>query len=353
MTTLSALCNPGSPVAKFALANLDFEYELASPVGYRRPPVLESLMRRWRWVLRLLPEAREAECLEDFRSTDSLISWGVSPGMATTDAFPSLEVVTKANDKRYSHQLEQQLGIALPHSQVVDSLDSLSGCVKSCPFDWVLKHPLGFSARERVVGKVGVLSDSGLGWARRKLAQGWTLLFEPWVDDRQDFSMHFDLHKDGTWRYRGACQLVGDAGGVYRGNRVLPDWAPHSEELACATRVIEQLANLGYWGPVGIDAFTGTLGGESIRRPLVEINARYSFGRLTLALGEWIPPGWSYLWWHPSFSDAHRVPTGLTPLAGQIHAGLYALPHCADPEQASGTVVAMAATSHELAKLSD
>jgi hypothetical protein len=79
----------------------------------------------------------------------------------------------------------------------VSTFEQLQQAVRDCPHDWVLKHPFGFSGRERRLGKRARISDSAAGWARRKLSRGWTLLFEPWVEERRDASYHFDILPEG------------------------------------------------------------------------------------------------------------------------------------------------------------
>ncbi len=327
----------------YALANLDFEYELA---GGTLPP---SLARRWRHVLRLLPEAREATCLDpgDWPGTvdGKLLAWGVTPRvlqLAPHQQFPSPEVVRQVNDKRFSHHLEKRFGVELPYARLVASLEELEEAVRDCPYDWVLKHPLGMSARERAVGKRGRLSDSGRGWARKQLVQ-WSLLFEPWVDPRRDFSMHFEIARDGSVQFVGHCQLVPDPGGVYRGNQVLPGQEVPGQALACGGEVASELARLGYWGPVGIDAFEGMLGDLAVLRPLVEINARYSFGRLTLALRDWLPEDWCLLWSHPKQALGTHPP-----LPARPRPGVYGLPVDVDPDGTAGTVLFVAPSAEEL-----
>ncbi len=356
-----------------ALANLDFEMELAGGAGYRTPGSLLDKSRQWSHVLRLLPQARSAQCLDpevldgsapfakSGSAVDSLVAWGVTPRLlrlaqtlAIPQDFPSLPSVRLANDKRTSHMLERQLGIALPFSRLVADPNELRDAVAKCPYDWVLKHPFGFSARERALGKRGQLSDSSFGWAARRLGQGWSLLFEPWVECSQNFSLHFEIAPCQT-HVLGHCQLLTDAGGVYRGNRVHPR-PPDPDALSAGLAVCDQLAAAGYWGPVGIDGLRGVLGGQAVFRPLVEINARCSFGRLTLALTDWVPAGWSYLWWFPSRKDSWRIPPSLPPLPEPPHEpvpGVYGLPLVADPRGCTGTAVLIAPTARDLAKLEE
>lgn len=350
-----------------ALANLDFEYELAAPAEGEPATLPHQFSKRWRWILRLLPRARQAECLDPTfsdlsaptaqRSVQELVVWGVTPrttrlaeSLGLAQNFPVVDLVRQVNDKRFSHTLEQQLSIALPHSQIIESLEQFRSAVETCPHNWVLKHPLGFSARERVVGKGHRISDSAWGWARRKLGQHWTLLFEPWVDQRQDFSLHFQIDRSGAIRFIGQSQLVSDPGGVYRGNSFDPSLAPEPSALECGHRVARQLARLGYWGPVGIDAFFGMLGDRPVSRPLVEINARCSFGRLALALRDWIPQDWCHLWWHPG--PAHPQIPPPPPLPDTpTKPGLYSLPLAVDPPQTSGTLLFVAPTRRRLCQM--
>ncbi len=329
----------------YALANLDFEYELN---GRTFPP---SVARRWRHLMRLLPEARQSICLDPFQPEPvdgKLLPWGVTPRvqqLAGTQQFPDPEVVRQVNDKRFSHQLEKRFGVELPYARLVSTLEELEQAVQECPYDWVLKHPMGVSARERAVGKRGRLSDSGRGWARKQFGP-WSLLFEPWVDPRQDFSLHFEIDRDGQVDFIGHCLLVADPGGIYRGNQIVPERAVSDRALACGREVAGELARLGYWGPVGIDAFEGVLGEQPVLRPLVEINARYSFGRMTLALREWLPAGWSLLWSHPKLA-----PPVYPPLPRNPTPGAYGVPVEADPEGVSGTVICVAPTSEEVGRI--
>lgn len=325
------------------LANLDFEYDLAGR------PLPAGLFQKWKYILRLLPEAREAHCLDLDQAEPgpgALLAWGAGPRvrrLAPEQSWPDLQAVRQVNDKRFSHSLEKELGIALPGSCLIHSLDELQKAVDDCGQDWVLKHPLGVSARERVVGKRGHISDSARGWARKQLP-AWSLIFEPWLEPRQDFSMHFQARSDGGLDFLGHCRLVGDPGGVYRGNLVVPAQALPAGALESGWRIARKVAAAGYYGPIGIDSFES----NQVLRPLVEINARHSFGRMTLALHAWAPVDWCLLWWHPR--QPLRADRPLTPGAP---AGVYNLPLEADPQSNSGTVIVLAPTLEEVEKLRD
>lgn len=290
-----------------AVANLDFEYELAGlPVSKFAP-----LLAKWRYLLRLLPGFEEADCLDPMGSlgyqgpVKRLAVWGVTRrtyrlARSLGHALPDPGVVQVVNDKRFSHGLEQELGIALPGSRIVDSLEQL----QDLSHDWVLKHPFGVSGRERRVGRAGCFSDSDRGWARKRLQQGWTLVLEPWVEGRRDFSHHFEVSREGGVSYLGACELLTDSGGGFLGNRVGEE--PFTEALDAGTEAVRRVAEQGYWGPVGVDGFLA----PGLVRPLVEINARFTFGRMTLELGRRMPAG--FTWHHrPTQTGDYPLPEPL------------------------------------------
>jgi hypothetical protein len=354
--TLSRPSGPGNPMTDFCVwSNLDFEYELMAGVGYKPGPQLNKLCERWNAILSLLPGCEEASLQPGKGKT--FIPWGVTPRveeLAEPESFPPAELVKSINDKRFSHALEVEFGCSLAFARVVKSVAELDAAVESCPFDWVLKHPLGVGGRERVTGKGGRGYAEARRWAESRFMEGWSLVFEPWAYERQEFSFHYLVEPDGKVEFLGQCGLVSDESGAFRGNRVSPGQIPEKSFLSITERAVDRLAQLGYWGPVSIDSFKGKLGDSPVERPLMEINARYSFGRLALELARGIPDGWSLYWWHPKArrrsaveKTARDYPAGLeawTP-------GIFRLPSFADPNGKTGSYLVVAPESKDLDEL--
>lgn len=359
-----------APFKFLTLTNLDFESNLAYGSGFPRKPALVNLCRRWRYLLRLLPQAQNVLCLDPFHPyplpatatlSDSiaLLPWGWSPRarhlahqIGLRPVIPSLQAIRLANDKRTSHALEHQWGTALPHSCLITSLEQLTRVLATCPHPWVLKHPLGVSALEQLKGDAGQLSQAASAWAKRRLSSGWTLIFEPWLEKAQAFSLHFDITPHGEIAFVGSCLMLTNKQGVFRGHRIIPQ-APDEACLGIGEKVCQYLWDQGYWGPVGIDGLRGQLGGKPWLRALMEINARLSFGRLALCLGAFLPTGWCYEWRHAT----SQVPNILVPAlpsgpGPHLSTGIYRLPKIADPHQTSGSLVLIAPTSIELERLS-
>lgn len=348
-----------------ALANLDFEAELRYESEAQAPPPNDD--RRWENVLRLLPEARNAQCLSfemagAFEGVKRLTVWGVTPRTARlakhlglSFALPPVSLVREVNDKRFSHKLEETLHRALPHCREIDSLRALDEAVSRCPHRWVLKHPLSLAARSRILGQRGVVSPAARAWAQRRLERGWTLLFEPWVEERLQMALHFDIDKGQGLSFVGRSRVVTDSGGGFRGCEISPNPPMDEEALRYARDVAAAVAKKGYWGPLSVESFRGKLGQNKVFRPLLDIDARYSFSRLTLGLADWLPEDWCYFWYHPPFLEVSPFADKLEPLpepgVGTVEPGIYGLPEGVDPGQATGTAMLVSPTPFRLRRM--
>lgn len=346
-------------------ANLDFEYAWSaakSGFSYQMTPPLRALCQRWSSILRLLPGQEDAICLQPGERgwcfpngllvadgavlKEEVLCWGHSPVQARwPGATPEgLSVIAEANSKQFSHELEKELGVALPGARLLHTREEFEAAIAETDGPWVVKHPWGVSGRERIQGKAGHVETRHVGWLDRQFRKGWTLVFEPWLAVEREFSMHYSIETDGSAVALGTCLLMAGRGGTFRGNGCVSGVAPwmSAEASAVGLQVAERLAALGVRGPVGIDAMWGEWAGQRVLRPLMEINARVSFGRLTLALSRWVPAGWSWSWWHPTAAERKQLPavSSLPALGESVkEEGLYRLPECADPDGASGTMV--------------
>ena len=141
-------------------------------------------------------------------------------------------------------------------------------------------------------------------------ASGRTVVVEPWLERLADFSLQLEI-EDSAPRLLGFTGLEVDARGQYVGNHVAP--APHGLPRAAmdflrgqglvppraleflkefAAFVGRRMADDGYRGPVGIDAFVYRDASGACRlKPLVEINPRHTMGRVALELMRGVCPG--------------------------------------------------------------
>jgi uncharacterized ferritin-like protein (DUF455 family) len=148
-------------------------------------------------------------------------------------------------------------------------------------------------------------------WLARAVENGRQLVIEPWLEREMDFSVQFEMGPAGL-KLCGYTGLINDRKGQFQANsaspnferrippnvaallREPPDIAARLQRLYADIRVLleDELRRAGYLGPVGIDCFVyRTAQGQCRLKPVVEINPRYTMGRLTLALMKQTCPG--------------------------------------------------------------
>jgi hypothetical protein len=137
------------------------------------------------------------------------------------------------------------------------------------------------------------------------------LVVEPWLERVRDFSAQLEMTSDGL-KLCGYTGLINDAKGQFQGNSAAPKFERRipqdviglfSDPPDIATRLhalyadifalLEtELRHAGFLGPVGIDAFVyRTPAGDCRLKPVVEINPRYTMGRVTVELMKQVAPG--------------------------------------------------------------
>jgi hypothetical protein len=145
-------------------------------------------------------------------------------------------------------------------------------------------------------------------WMADALRRG-LLVIEPWLERETDFSIQLEMESGGL-KLCGYTGLINDRRGQFLANesnsgrrvpsgvmqllRTSGDFSKAHprffEELI--SMLGEELKSAGHAGPAGIDAFVyRTASGGMRLKPIVEINPRYTMGRLTLELMKQACPG--------------------------------------------------------------
>jgi len=148
-------------------------------------------------------------------------------------------------------------------------------------------------------------------WLARAFENGRQLVIEPWLEREIDFSVQFEMGTSGL-KLCGYTGLINDRKGQFQANRASPnherripsnvgallreppDIAARLHRLYGDIRLLleDELRRAGYLGPVGLDCFVYRAAqGECRLKPVVEINPRYTMGRLTLSLMKQTSPG--------------------------------------------------------------
>ncbi len=340
-------------MARLLYGNFDFEHELA-PEHYNRPKRLARLNAELTCSLIPLATADEVICwplplpdetldsfsipglpdtrfvgvddLKSITATSALVlePWGWSQAAVKFAQKYGIETphidinaARTANSRGFSSQLEHSLGVALPGACRLGSSRQLVSAIADSAGRWsqavddhrvVLKAEFGMSGRERLTLRGDeALTPSVHGWINRRVEQNGAVYLEPWLECVAEFSAHWNIQApandacDAQIQFIGWTQLLNSQSGQYVGSRVSDSaqTGPRSVDPSLLTQIAETakraamaVAQLGYHGPLGIDSMVyQDAVGEHRVRPLQDINARWSMGRIALALQSQLASG--------------------------------------------------------------
>jgi uncharacterized ferritin-like protein (DUF455 family) len=173
----------------------------------------------------------------------------------------------------------------------------------------VLKESLGLAGQNSLRLWEPELLDTQRRWIARVFASGGELVVEPWLERVSDFSVQLEMTPRGLKRI-GFTGLINDRKGQFQANWAAPNYARRIPlaitavfdqrtatgihdvfDVLCA-RLEKELERAAFLGPLGIDAFIYRDAEGALRlKPIVEINPRYTMGRLTLELMRHTTPG--------------------------------------------------------------
>lgn len=219
---------------------------------------------------------------------------------------PPQNVIELINSRAYSSAMETEWGSGLDGGAVIATAEDLESALASRPPSgrWVIKSELGAAARERILGNGRRPSLQVVSWMRARLARGDRLFFEPWVERVSEAGLQWDIPEAGPPMLLGVTELLCDRRGNYAGSRFRSnDAAEHDwgDAIEPSRRAAARIQQAGYFGPLGIDAmrYRGA-GGEIRLRPLQDINARWTMGRIALGWRRVAPRG---TWRHGAPSE--------------------------------------------------
>lgn len=218
---------------------------------------------------------------------------------------PDQLAVQAVNSRQFSFALEEEWGTGLPGAREVRSLEDVQAAVSQLPdgsAGGVVKAEFGMAARERVFVRPHHVDATAEVWISRALETSRALYFEPWVERVAEVGLQFTIPEFGEPVLEGMTPLYCDSRGQYRGSR-FADSAPLAEDWKEAIEICRRAAlcaqQRGYFGPMGIDAMRyRDAAGVERARPLQDINARLTMGRVSLGLRRLLRPGEVGSWLH-------------------------------------------------------
>jgi uncharacterized ferritin-like protein (DUF455 family) len=197
---------------------------------------------------------------------------------------------------------EEVVGTAV--STLEDALAAIAAIRARGHLKIVVKAALGLAGGNALRFFEPELAVTQRRWLEKAMVGGRPVVVEPWLEREVDFSVQLEMTEGGL-RLCGYTGLINDARGQFQGNTAAPGFAkkipvsvlacfPETPDIASQGHALyaEIFAQLethlqlaGYLGPLGIDAFVYRADDGSCRlKPVVEINPRYTMGRLTIEL---------------------------------------------------------------------
>lgn len=244
--------------------------------------VLESLGISFPRLHLLSETAFPYRCVESWGASPSVQKWAEEHGLHYE--IPSWECVQKVNSKLFSFEKGPKLqnaSLLYTQEQTVRWLHEQNG-------PKVFKTCFGVSGRGHHF--VQSLTPETLLFLQKEWKEGRPVIAEPWVDRKLDFSTQWKISEEKRIEYIGATLCKNNERGVYQSNSVgeetklFGDYLPHLENhKKIAKDVLEEMADLGYFGNVGIDAMLYSDSEALKLQPIVEINARKTMGWAALA----------------------------------------------------------------------
>lgn len=209
--------------------------------------------------------------------------------------------------KNLGYNLEKILGE--PVGDWCETAEAVEAYVEAATGDVLIKAAYSNAGRGHCRLLDGKWTDSSRGWLKRVLKEHGGVLVEPWLDRVLDFSAQYELKRDGEIKMLGMTRVLNDELGRFRGCLVLPKWAQGLDsdlslflfrdakvnefyKYTLPEALKQLLAETGYIGAVGIDSMVHRdSDGNLVFRPVVEVNARHTMGRVAVELLKKTAPG--------------------------------------------------------------
>ncbi|HEX3856823.1 MAG TPA: DUF455 family protein [Verrucomicrobiae bacterium] len=204
---------------------------------------------------------------------------------------------------------EHEVGVAV--NSLDEALAAISTIRQRGHHKIVIKESLGLAGSNAMRLFEPEILETHRRWIANALGNKRQLVVESWLERVLDFSVQLEMSADGL-KICGYTGLISDARGQFQANVALPGHQkkipanlialfPGPPDIAqrlhalyadIFTLLEAELRRADFLGPLGVDAFAYSDANGKIRlKPIVEINPRYTMGRVTVELMKHVAPG--------------------------------------------------------------
>lgn len=198
------------------------------------------------------------------------------------------QTICHVNSKAFSFRYT-----CLSEAALIYNERELLDWLQRMPGPKVLKTCFGLSGQGNRLIHHSFPSSDILAFCQKEWQQRRPIICEPWLDRILDFSTQWFIHSHRQIEWIGATRFETDSQGAYQGTLAGPkemlfaSFQPFLEEhRQVAQKALEDIAAIGFFGPVGIDAllYRHSQDQSICLYPLVEINGRQTMSLVALRL---------------------------------------------------------------------
>jgi hypothetical protein len=179
----------------------------------------------------------------------------------------------------------------------------------------VVKAAFGAAGGQRMIISGGNARAHQERWLVRALQEAGAVVVEPWLDRVLDLSAQYEVTESGSVQFLGMTRFLADERGRFQGvfvHDMAAGLAPEIRRFLGSEgrdggrlqRLFSLLGDLlaarlpeGYQGAIGIDTLVYRDATGAIRlKPIVEVNPRFTMGRIGLSLGRHVLSNRTAMW---------------------------------------------------------
>lgn len=337
-------------MARLFIGNFDFEHRLAQParqISSKLERINAELATSWLaiaedgdflWtpqpiessffdqsILNGLPRVNPVVSFDDVPRGVECLPWGWTDDLRRLCDIRGWQrndsphaAVRAGNSRRFSASLEREWNVGLDGASEIANVTEFAERLTTLgpATRWVVKAEFGMSGRERILG-CGEPTPADSNWVAKRIAADGVVFFEPWVERLDEVGLQIEVPQTGRPQLIGLVPMLVDERGQYAGSWfAYPnlDASSWKRAVEVALDAAQRLQELGYFGPLGIDAMRYRETDGTIRlRPLQDVNARWTMGRLSLGWRRQLALGETHgCWQHTSRGAISPVESSFT-----------------------------------------